>query len=70
MDSQSMVVTAEIAFQPSLNNRPCIVLIQTTVEETRQVSILIEIQEKKIKRINLCFIPDPREAELTGEFPK
>lgn len=70
MCSQAMAVTAEIAFQPSLNNRPCIVLTQTTVEETRQVSILIEIQEKKIKRIDLCFIPNPREAELTGELPK
>src|SRR5690554_6830110 len=70
MRSPTMVVTAEIAFQPSLNNRPCIVLTQTTLEETRQVSILIEIQEKKIKRIDVCFIPDPREAELTGEIPK
>jgi hypothetical protein len=32
--------------------------------------LLIKVEEKKIKRIDVCFIPDPTEAELTGEFPK
>ena len=70
MQSQTMTVTAEIALHPSLQNRPCIVLTQITSEEIRQVSVLIKIQEQKIKRIDVCFIPDPTEAELTGEFPK
>ncbi|HCI58074.1 MAG TPA: hypothetical protein DFH96_04775 [Bacteroidetes bacterium] len=70
MQSQTMTVTAEIALLPSMQNRPCIVLTQITSEEIRQVSVLIKIQERKIKRIDVCFIPDPTEAELTGEFPK
>ncbi len=70
MQSQTMTVTAEIALHPSMQNRPCIVLTQITSEGFRQVSLLIKIQERKIKRIDVCFIPDPTEAELTGEFPK
>jgi len=69
MQSQTMTVTAEIALHPSMQNRPCIVLTQITSEGIRQVSVLIKIQERKIKRIDVCFIPDPTEAELTGEFP-
>ncbi|MEI8110216.1 MAG: hypothetical protein WCH59_04425 [Chitinophagia bacterium] len=70
MQSQIMTVTAELALHPSMQNRPCIVLTQITLEEIRQVSLLIKIQDRKIKRIDVCFIPDPTEAELTGEFPK
>ncbi len=70
MQSQIMAVTAELAICPSMQNRPCIVLTQIAPEGVRQVSVLIEVKERKIKRIDICFIPDPTEAELTGEFPK
>ena len=70
MQSQTMTITAEIALHPSMQNRPCIVLTQITSDGIRQVSLLIKTQERKIKRIDVCFIPDPTEAELTGEFPK
>lgn len=70
MQSQTMTVTAEIALLPSMQNRPCIVLTQITSQGIRQVAVLIKIQQNKIKRIDVCFIPDPTEAELTGEFPK
>lgn len=70
MQSQIITVTAEIALHPSMQNRPCIVLTQITSEGIRQVSLLIKIEDRKIKRIDICFIPDPTEAELTGEFPK
>lgn len=70
MQSQIMAVTAELASHPSMQNRPCIVLTQITPEGVRQVSVLIDIKERKIKRIDVCFIPDPTEAELTGEIPK
>jgi hypothetical protein len=62
-------VTAELAFCPSIQNRPCIVLKQITNESISKVSVLIKIQDRKIKRIDICFIPDPFDAELTGEFP-
>ena len=70
MQSQTMAVSAELALHPSMQYRPCIVLTQITSEGIRQVSVLIKIQGTKIKRIDVCFIPDPTEAELTGECPK
>ncbi len=70
MQSQIMTVTAEIAIHPSMQNRPCVVLTQISPEGIRQASVLIKIQNRKIKRIDVCFIPDPTEAEPTGEFPK
>lgn len=70
MQTQIMTVTAELGLIPSMQNRPCIVLTQITSEGTRQVSVLIGIRKDKIKRIDVCFIPDPSEAELTGEIPK
>jgi hypothetical protein len=69
MRSQSMTVKAEIALHPAMQNRPCIVLTQITKDKISKVSVLIEIQKKKIKRIDVCFIPDPTDAHLTGEFP-
>ena len=70
MLKELMTVTAELALHPSMQNKPCIVLTQITGEGIRQVSLLIKMQQGKIKRIDVCFIPDPTEAELTGEFPK
>lgn len=70
MLSNTMTVTAEIALQPSMQDRPCIVLTQITSEGINQVSVLIKLKEYKIKRIDICFIPDPTEAHLSGEFPK
>ena len=69
MKSELMTVTAELGSHPSMQNRPCIVLTQISTEGIIQVSILIKIQEGKINHIEVCFIPDPRDAELTGEFP-
>ncbi len=70
MLKELMTVTAELALHPSMQNKPCIVLTQITGGGIRQVSLLIKMQLGKIKRIDVCFIPDPTEAELTGEFPQ
>jgi hypothetical protein len=70
MQSQLMTVTAELAFHPSLKKRPCIILTQKTSEGIRQVTVLMETKKGKISRIDVCFIPDPIEAVLTGKYPK
>ncbi len=70
MKHELIQVTAELALAPSLQNKPCIILTQITNQGIRQVSILIEITNSKIERIDICFIPSPDEAELTGEIPK
>ncbi len=69
MKYKGMIVTAEIAVHPLIHNRPCIVLSQFTDGEMWQALILLSNQGDKIKRIDVCFIPDPSVAKLTGEFP-
>ncbi len=69
MLSETMTVSAELALHPSLHNRPCIVLTQIYKDGIRQVTVLVTLRERRIKRIDICFIPDPTEANLTGEFP-
>ncbi len=70
MQKETMIVTAELALHPAIQHNPIIVLTQITSEGVRQVSILIKMEQDKIKRIDVCFIPDPTDAELTGEIPK
>jgi hypothetical protein len=62
-------VKAEMAFLPSLSGKPCIVLSQNTQEVSRKVTVLMKIVESKVERIDVCFIPAPEEAILTGEIP-
>lgn len=70
MQRETMSVSAELALHPAIEKKPIIVLTQITGEGVRQVSMLVKAEEAKIKRIDVCFIPDPSDAELTGEFPK
>ena len=48
--------------------RPCAVLSQY-LQDNRVASATVDIEENKVKRLNLFFIPSPDEAERTGEFP-
>ncbi len=70
MQKGAMYVTAEIAFHPAIQFKPIIVITQITGEGVRQVSVLTKTENNKISRIDVCFIPDPSEAKLTGELPK
>lgn len=69
MMSERISVRAELAFHPDIENSPCIVVTQTAMDGIREVLILIRIGDKKITRIDVCFKPDPADANLTGEFP-
>ena len=70
MLKETMTVSAELALHPAIQRKPIIVLTQLTGEGIRKVSLLIKMEKGKLKRIDVCFIPDPSEAELTGEFQK
>jgi hypothetical protein len=69
MNSEPMNITAELTLHPSIQNKPGIVITQVTKDGIRQVSLLIKIQKSKIKRIDVCFIPDPAEATIIDKFP-
>jgi len=69
-NTQVMTVSAEMAFHKDISERPCLILSQITNSGIRQVSVLVESVGNKLKRIDVCFIPDPSKALLTGEIPK
>jgi len=69
-NTQVMTVSAEMAFHKDISERPCLILSQITNSGIRQVSVLVESVGNKVKRIDVCFIPDPSKALLTGEIPK
>lgn len=70
MQNEQISITAELAFHPSLKNKPCIILTQKNVNGIVKVLLRIKIKQEKIRRINVCFNPNPEEAILSGEFPK
>mgnify|MGYP001411260980 CR=1 FL=1 len=50
------------------SKRPCLILAQP--EKDNLVAIaLAEVKDEKIKRIDLCIVPDPYSAERTGIYP-
>jgi hypothetical protein len=65
-----MQVSAELAIHPSLTSKECLVLTQTTSQEDVVVLVVIELLDDLISRIDVCFIPDPDNAILSGIQPK
>jgi hypothetical protein len=65
-----MQVSAELAIHPSLTSKDCLVLTQTTSQEDVVVLVVIELLDDLISRIDVCFIPDPDNAILSGIQPK
>jgi hypothetical protein len=50
--------------------KPCIVLTQTTYEKIQSVTLLIEAENNVITKMDLCGVPAPETAKLTGIIPK
>jgi hypothetical protein len=67
--NSGMKVYAELATHPDLHEKQCIVLTQTLVQETVSVLIVIEVRSEQISRIDICFIPNPETAKLSGIQP-
>lgn len=65
-----MHVSAELAIHPALAGKECLVLTQSTIKEDVSVLIVIELLNDLIYRIDVCFIPDPDNAMLSGIQPK
>lgn len=70
MQNEFMKISAELAVHPQIQYQPCVVLTQVVQDETRKVTVLVQVEHQKIKRIDVCFVPDPIKAQLMGEFPK
>jgi hypothetical protein len=67
--NSGMKVYAELASHPDLQDKECIVLRQISSQETVAVLIVIEVRSEQISRIDICFIPDPETAKLSGIQP-
>lgn len=72
MNTHVITVCAEMAFHnySKVKEKPCLVITQIILGDIHQVSVLIKNKVNKINRIDVCFIPDPSEAILTGEVPQ
>lgn len=55
------MINAAIGYIPSMDMRPCILLSQIYTDELTLVTVLIEVKNSLISRIDLCFIPSPEE---------
>ena len=62
-------ITAEMGSIAS-NKPPLIVLTQIIDKKTVQLTILVRVENGKIKRIDACKFPSPKLAKLSGDIPK
>ena len=62
-------VWAEMARLPSYPKGPCLVMAQGS-EDNLIATLLVQVSAGRIKRADLCMIPDPRSAVRTGEYPR
>ncbi len=67
---QKMVIIAEMAYFPRLENKPCLIITQKSLKFSHQTTVLISCHNGLLKRINVCFEPHPMLAIFTGETPK
>ena|SRR5665213_51963 len=62
-------VWAEMGHTTYGNIGPCVVIAQLFKDDLVAV-VLVEVEGEKIKRLDMCFIPDPQTANRFGEYPK
>ena len=48
---------------------PCVVLAEGTKDDLTAMA-LVEVQDDKIFRLEVCTFPSPEDAERTGEYPE
>lgn len=63
-----VLVWAELAYLKRGRRRPCLILSQGE-KDNRVGTVLAETEGARLKRIDLCVVPSPAEANGTGEFP-
>lgn len=61
-------VWAEIAYTDVFGAGPCVILAQGN-EDQWIATLLIQMKEEKISKMDMCFIPDPYQCRRTGERP-
>lgn len=61
-------VWAELAELRTWPGGPCLVIAQGD-KNNIVATLLVEVDGQKIKRCDMCIIPEPQSAKRTGEYP-
>ena len=62
-------VWAELAELQSYPGGPCLVMAQGD-KDNISATVLVEVVDSKIKRLDMCFVPSPQHARRSGEYPQ
>jgi hypothetical protein len=65
----SVRVWAEIGELLVFPDGPCLIMAQGEKDNLVAV-VLAEVEDSRIKRLDMCFIPSPEDARRTGEYPE
>lgn len=57
---------AEVA---SWGGEPCVVMAQGQ-KSNLAATVLVQVRDGQISRIDMCAVPAPQETERTGEYPR
>ena len=60
-------VDAQVAVL-SARGQPCLIIAQGN-KNNPVATLLVEVEGQKIKRCDICIIPEPQSAKRTGEYP-
>ncbi|HMQ67674.1 MAG TPA: hypothetical protein PKA90_07155 [Ignavibacteria bacterium] len=66
MKTKLILINASIGYLPSMSMRSCIILSQIIEKEMNQSTVLIEIKDSLISRIDICFIPATKDVMFEG----
>ena len=59
---------AEMAELKAYSGGPCVVMAQGS-KDNLLATVLVEVENGKIKRLDMCQIPSPSATERSGEYP-
>lgn len=65
IESSGQRVFAEMGRLP---DRPCVILAEGD-KDNLVATVLVDVKDGTVRRLELCTVPDPCDAERTGEYP-
>lgn len=62
-------VWAELGELQTYPGGPCLVMAQGDKDDI-SATVLVEVEGPKIKRLDMCFVPSPKDVRRLGEYPE
>jgi len=63
-NSNDSKVKADLAYLPRMGMKLCLIMSQQLEEGLKEVTVLLEVKDNLISRIDICFLPDPADAVI------